>query len=284
MPASFTIKGIEPNGLNTFPDAVRLLYWSWVTTLALKAKDRDLAAGLDAYGEPLRPISKETRKHRVSAMTPSGKGDPSAPPLSPGHKLSRVRSLLAGRALVDRCELWWRYDPFTHASFSKILTYQQEQGRDVFGLSDESVEEVRLAALRKWRTWLITGQVVPLDLVGKRVQVPMAPTGTTGPIRRRDRTSPRRRKWGTSRRLLPCSASAANRAGGHQSGASARPSSRRSTARRCRRACRRGRGRGTTGSCGTSGANHRPSRLPGHLFPGRYQSQHRNRRSFPPSP
>ena len=182
MPASFTIKGIEPNGLNTFPDAVRLLYWSWVTTLALKAKDRDLAAGLDAYGEPLRPISKETRKHRVSAMTPSGRGSPSAPPLSPGYKLSRVRSLLAGRALVDRCEIWWRYDPFTHASFSKILTYQQEQGRDVFGLSDESVEEVRLAALRKWRTWLTTGQVVPLDLVGKRVQVPMAPTGTTGPI------------------------------------------------------------------------------------------------------
>jgi hypothetical protein len=92
-----------------------------------------------------------------------------------------VRSLLAGRALLDRAELWWRYDPFTHASFGRILTYQQEQGRDVFGLSDESTEEVRLAALRKWRTWLTTGQVVPLELEGRRVVAPMAATGTTGP-------------------------------------------------------------------------------------------------------
>jgi hypothetical protein len=181
MPLSFTIKGIEPNGLNAYPDAVRLLYWSWVTQFALKAKDRDLAAGLDAFGEPLKPISKETRKHRKSAMTPSGKGDPSAPPLSPGRKLSRVRSLLAGRALLDRCEIWWRFDPFTHASFGRILTFQQEQGRDVFGLSDESTEEVRLAALRKWRQWLTTGQVVPLELEGRRVVAPMAATGTTGP-------------------------------------------------------------------------------------------------------
>jgi hypothetical protein len=144
------------------------MYWSWVATLVLKAKDRDLAAGLDAFGEPLRPISKETRKHRKSAMTPSGRGDPSAPPLSPGRKLSRVRSLLAARA-------------FTHASFGRILTFQQEQGRDVFGLSDESTEEVRLAALRKWRTWLTTGQAVPLELEGRRVVAPMAATGTTGP-------------------------------------------------------------------------------------------------------
>jgi hypothetical protein len=115
-------------------------------------------------------------------MTPSGKGDPSAPPLSPGHALSRVRSLLAGRALVDRAEFFWRFDPFTHASFSKILTYQQEQGRDVFGLSPEATEEVRLAALRRWRTWLTTGQVAPPELLGKRVVAPMAATGTTGPL------------------------------------------------------------------------------------------------------
>jgi hypothetical protein len=49
-------------------------------------------------------------------------------------------------------------------------------------LSDESTEEVRLAALRKWRTWLTTGQVVPLELEGRRVVAPMAATGTTGPL------------------------------------------------------------------------------------------------------
>jgi hypothetical protein len=183
MPLSYTIKGIAPNGLDQYPDAVRLMYWSWVVELGLKAKDRDLSEGLDAYGEPLRPISKATRKYRKSEMTPSGKGDPSAPPLSPGRKLSRVRSLLAGRALLDRAEFWWRFDPFSHGSFARILTYQaEEQGRDVFGLSDESTEEVRLAALRKWRTWLTTGQAVPLELEGRRVLAPMSATGTTGPL------------------------------------------------------------------------------------------------------
>ena len=52
-------------------------FWTFVVPIALKVKDKELAEGLDAYGDPLKPISAATRKHRRSEMTPSGKGDPS---------------------------------------------------------------------------------------------------------------------------------------------------------------------------------------------------------------
>src|SRR5438270_9794294 len=91
----YTIKGIAPPELARADEADRLLFWGWVVRLGLKAKDRDLARGIGADGKPLRRISQQTREHRHSAMTPTGKGDPSAPPLEPGRQLSRTRSLLA---------------------------------------------------------------------------------------------------------------------------------------------------------------------------------------------
>ena len=52
------------------------MYWQWVVDYGLRRKDKELAAGLDKDGNPLRPIAPETRKYRRSAMTPNGKGDP----------------------------------------------------------------------------------------------------------------------------------------------------------------------------------------------------------------
>jgi hypothetical protein len=175
MPAGYTIKDIEPYELRQYPKSVQLMYWSWIVDLGLKAKDSDLAQGFDAYGEPLRPITAKTRKYRKSAMGPA---DPYNPPLTPAGKLSRTRSLLAGRALVDRAEFWYRFDPHTHASWSKILTFQEEQfpgpgGRDVFGLSPQATEWVQMRALGNWRAWLRSGAVVPAELEGKRVIPPM---------------------------------------------------------------------------------------------------------------
>jgi hypothetical protein len=183
MPAGFTIKNIEPFELRQYPPAVRLMYWGWVSTLVLQAKDSDLAQGFDAYGEALRPITPKTRKYRKSAMGPA---DPDNPPLTPAGKLSRTRSLLAARALVDRVEVWWRFDPHTHASWSKILTFQEEQfpgpgGRDVFGLSPQATEWVQMRALGMWRAWLRSGAIVPAELEGRRVIPPMKATGTEGP-------------------------------------------------------------------------------------------------------
>src|SRR4051812_3662699 len=89
----YAIRGIAPRDLRERDEPTRLLYWSWVTELGLRAKDKELSQGLDKDGRPLRAISAATRKHRRSAMTPSGKGDPSAPPLMPARALSRTRSL-----------------------------------------------------------------------------------------------------------------------------------------------------------------------------------------------
>ena len=101
MPRGFIVQGIAPTDLRRYPDSAHLMYWSWVASLGLIAKSRDLEAGIQASGAPMRPISKETRKHRKSEMTPTGLGDPGGAPLSPGHELSRVQSLLAAEAHVD---------------------------------------------------------------------------------------------------------------------------------------------------------------------------------------
>lgn len=149
----YAIRGEEPPGLRAQPEAVRLLFWGWVVEEGLRQKDRDLAQGLDKDGKPLRRIKASTRKHRHSAMTPTGRGDPSAPPLEPGRQKSRVRSLLTGRAYPDHAAFWWKYDAFTGESFAEILRHQKDQGRDVFGLSPAALKRTMARAWEKFRRW-----------------------------------------------------------------------------------------------------------------------------------
>jgi hypothetical protein len=156
----YTISGMEPVDFNRYSTDDRQMFYGWVVELGIRAKDRDLSKGLDKDGKPLRPIKPATRKHRVSAMTPSGKGDPNAPPLIPGWQKSRVRSLLTGKAFPDRAEFWWRYDAFTGDSFARVLEAQAAHGRDVFGLSPTSLQRVRTQAWERWNKWK-RGQVIP---------------------------------------------------------------------------------------------------------------------------
>lgn len=149
----FLIRGIEPPDLRVYPQSVRARYWGWVAELGLKAKDSELARGLDADGKPLTPVSAKTRKYRRSAMTPTGKGDPSAPALMPGRGLSRTRSLLAARARDNYAEFYWRYDPWTGDQWGKILAIHARRGRNVVGISPQSVRKVQAAALKLWTDW-----------------------------------------------------------------------------------------------------------------------------------
>lgn len=150
----YTLDGLDPPGFERFPDDVRTMFYGWVLELGLRAKDRDLAKGLDKDGKPFRPIHEATKKHRVSAMTPSGKGDPNAPPLIPGWQKSRTRSLLTGKAFANRVEFWWKFDPRTHDSWARILEYQRDNyGRDAFGLSPVAQKRVRAQAWERWDKW-----------------------------------------------------------------------------------------------------------------------------------
>jgi hypothetical protein len=149
----FKIGGIAPPDLASYDQTTRKLYWSWVLKLALARKDKELAQGLDKDGKPLRPIAPATRKHRRSAMTPSGKGDPAAPPLMPGYQKSRTRSLLAGRALSTHVDLFWKFDAWTGESWSVVLSYQAARGRDVFGLSQEGLAWLKVKSWAMWDQW-----------------------------------------------------------------------------------------------------------------------------------
>jgi hypothetical protein len=149
----YKIRGIAPNDLAAHAPAVREQYWQWVVDLGLKRKDKELSEGLDKDGNPLRAIKPATKKHRRSAMTPSRRGDPAAPPLTPAFQKSRTRSLLAGRALSTHAEFFWRFDPWTHDSWAVVLSYQAAEGRDVFGLSPEGVAWVKARADLKWSAY-----------------------------------------------------------------------------------------------------------------------------------
>lgn len=181
----YLIRGIEPPDLRLYPDTIKILYWEWVVELGLKAKDADLAKGLDKDGKPLRGISERTRKNRRSAMTPTGRGDPSAPALMPGRGLSRTRSLLTGRARKNYAEFFWRYDPWTGDQWGKILAYHA-QGRtaggivrNVVGLSPASTAKVAAAAAQKWEAWKRT-QPGPSEIVISR-KIASMPAGQSRP-------------------------------------------------------------------------------------------------------
>src|SRR6185437_1836711 len=146
---SFKIRGIEPPDLGS-ERAIRLMFWGWAVDEGLRVKDAELARGLDKDGAPLRPISPATRKHRRAAMTASGKGDPSAPPLMPAYQLSRTRSLLAGRPLPTHADFYWRFDPFTGDSWGVILAIHAKAGRDVIGLSPKGVAKVKARCWARW--------------------------------------------------------------------------------------------------------------------------------------
>lgn len=154
MPSSIKIRGIAPPDVPGLPSAMRRQFWALVAPIALRVKDQELAAGLDANGQPLKPISPRTRRYRKSAMVPGGKGDPSAPPLMPARQKSRTRALLAARVVGDtHVELYWRFDPFTGDQWSRILTFQREQGRDVFGISPDGMKKIRQQSAAAWTKW-----------------------------------------------------------------------------------------------------------------------------------
>jgi hypothetical protein len=178
--------GIAPPDLKNYPDHVRVLFWQWVTELGLKRKDYELARGLNAYGEPLPGVLPATRKHRRSEMTPTGKGDPSAPYLMPGRRLSRTRSLLTGKAHADYAEFFWRYDAHTGDQWGKVLAVHASRGRayNVVGLSPAGVAAVAREAQRRWRQWLLGSPVPPGVVGGGRPaagvpRFPAAPHGQT---------------------------------------------------------------------------------------------------------
>jgi hypothetical protein len=148
----YSIRGMEPPDIRNYHGA-GLMFWGWVLELGLRAKDKDLSQGIGADGKPLRPISERTRKNRRSTMTPSGKGDPNAPPLIPGWQKSRVWSLLTGRAFDDHVEFWWKFDAWTGDSFARILDFQATVGRDVFGLSPAAVRRVKAQSWARWESW-----------------------------------------------------------------------------------------------------------------------------------
>jgi len=142
---------IQPPDLSTYPDAAKLVWFGFVVKYGLVAKDKDLARGLGADGNPLKPLRPKSIKYRKSEVGPTFKH---APPLEPSYARSRVRSLLTGRPHTSSAEFWWRFDSHTGRSFAEVLRYQRDEyGRDVFGLSPRGTAWTLAQATKEWERW-----------------------------------------------------------------------------------------------------------------------------------
>jgi len=175
----YRLRGFGPTDLSTFPDRIKLMYWQWVVDLGLEAKDRDLARGFDKDGN-VHPLSPKTIKYRKSAVGPVTRR---APRLIPALALSRVRSLLTGRAHTTCAEFWWKYDPVTAASFAEVLHFAAAAGHDVFGLSPEETAWVKQEATKKWRAWKAAGGGMRATAEAPGVKASRKPGGKSVSVR-----------------------------------------------------------------------------------------------------
>ena len=141
-----------------------------VVKYGLVAKDRDLSRGLGADGKPMKALHPKTIKYRKSEVGPVTK---TAPPLIPALELSRVRSLLTGRAHAGSAEFWWKFDSVSGDSFAVILRYQRDEyGRDVFGLSPRGTAWTLARATADWETWKASPEAE--RLTAGRISLPAA--------------------------------------------------------------------------------------------------------------
>ena len=147
----FRIRGIAPTDLSTYPNQVKRLFWTWVTETALRVKDRELSRGWDKDGK-VHPLAKRTIKYRKSEVGPVTK---TAPRLIPALALSRVRSLLTGRAHRTRQNSGGSSMPSPETRSPVILHYAAEAGHDVFGISPRGTAQVKREAIERWEAWKV---------------------------------------------------------------------------------------------------------------------------------
>ena len=193
-----TGKGQEPKGLEweLAPRTLKRAYWKVYGIAAAKAKDAELAAGLDKDGVPMRPITEATRVARTHPYySPMGRADPNAPVLTPCYAASRTRSLLRWEAYDNGVVFWWDYDVHTEGSWGEILGYHKQTGRNVFGLSSNGRNRAKREALAWWEDYLKrtpfttrVPEVVPVKPYTPRPATRKAPIApySTGPRFLRD--------------------------------------------------------------------------------------------------
>ena len=196
----YKIRGIEPPDLRDYDPSTRKLFWGWVVELGLKRKDKELSQGLDKDGKPLRPISQYTREHRKSAMTPSGRGDPNAPPLTPGWQKSRTRSLLAGRAFTTHAAFFWKYDPWTGASWAEVAVRPGQAKAATCSAVINGIAWVKAQAWARWEKWKSgrlrppVTRLDPPDAWQRQCSSPTSTSNTSTTARRPREVGPRRRR------------------------------------------------------------------------------------------
>lgn len=168
MPLTFTVKGIEPAdhpAWNKPQEQIR--FWTVAGAIAMEVKQRELQAGLDHAGRPLKPV-KPRRLRYKSGKRLDGK------PLMPHRALSRTRRLLRYIVQATQIVFYWE------AGWSKILDYHRRGAvlkrggrcvgrlpvRNVFGISPAGKREIQTRAREQWEKRIVAER--PIDPIMTR--------------------------------------------------------------------------------------------------------------------
>jgi hypothetical protein len=149
----------------------KLGFYAELARLGLIAKRAEMAAGLDADGRPMTPISRKTRRSRAEDRNPKtgrrpyspyGRADPSHAALQATGPESRTQTLLRAEVTSTGVFFYWGYDFDTGRQWGEILArhargffvrfldgYAWVPPRDLFGLGPRGREWVR-RGLDKW--------------------------------------------------------------------------------------------------------------------------------------
>lgn len=152
QPLTFTVTGIEPTNHPMWQKPIeRQRFWTVAGAIAMEVKQRELTAGLDHAGKPLKPVKPRRLRYQ------SGKRLDGAP-LMPHRALSRTRRLLRYIVQATQIVFYWE------AGWAKILDYHRRGAvlkrrgkcvgrlpvRNVFGISPKGRKEIAERAKTAW--------------------------------------------------------------------------------------------------------------------------------------
>lgn len=169
--AEIRIEGIEPTDerWRRSAPALRQEFWKIVGKIALAVYDRQVAAGLDRNGRPMKRVQIKDRPRFQSGKHVDG------PPLTPHRALSRTRRLLTYRSSSTDVVLHWKKEWGTILLFHADgpLHNKNLPVRDVIGIAPSGMAEIERVALGWWRTGKLPDYVRNDNLMrGTSVDVP----------------------------------------------------------------------------------------------------------------
>jgi hypothetical protein len=168
---------VAPAAYATAPKAAQLRFLRDIAGPAADVWRKYRRQGIDANGQPMKPIHPLTRRARADNInpvsgkrpySPMGMSDPNNAPLQASGSKSRTTTLLRSRPVLGKgVWFYWLTDRHTGRPWGEILNHHRKgfarffvypsrgwgyvKSRDVFGFSAVELGEIKDLAVEIWR-------------------------------------------------------------------------------------------------------------------------------------